>query len=84
MANPITKHLSIDTKTLRICSKCGKAGCLAKVCQSKKNATLTPPTTKKQLSTHVVTDQLPLEDGQVSTIHDTKGVKDKTDPLLIL
>ena len=65
-----------------VCNKCNKTGHLAKVCQSKKDA----HTSKRQLSTHVVTEQVSVEERQeysLFTIHDTTGVKDKTDPLFV-
>ena len=72
-----------------MCNKCNKTGHLAKVCQSKKDVRDAPPTnpnSKKQLSTHVVTKQPPVEERQeysLFTIHDTTSVKAKTDPLFV-
>ena len=71
-----------------ICKKCNKIGHLAKVCQSKK--TIPTPTlsltAKKQLPTHVVSEQPSPDDKHeyaLFTIQDTKGVIDKPDPLYV-
>ena len=69
-----------------ICSKCNKTGHLAKVCQSKKDpAPSSSSTPKKQLPTHVVSEQPTDERNEYSlfTIQDTKGVKKKSDPLYV-
>ena len=69
-----------------VCNKCNKTGHLAKVCQSKKDTTASSSISKKQLSTHVVTEQSPSEEKEeysLFTIHGTKGVKAKTDPLFV-
>ena len=67
-----------------MCNKCNKTDHLAKICQSKKDA---PTNSERQLSTHVVTEQSSVEERQeysLFTIHDATGVKDKTDPCLLL
>ena len=67
------------------CNRCNKTGHLVKVCQSKKDDP-TNPNSKRQLFTHVVTEQSSVEERQgysLFTIHDTTGVKDKTDPLFV-
>ena len=67
-----------------VCNKCNKTDHLAKICQSKKDA---PTNSERQLSTHVVTEQSSVEERQeysLFTFHDATGVKDKTDPYLLL
>ena len=80
VAKLTTRLRSVNTRIL-----CNKTGHLAKVCQSKKDAP-TNPNAKKRLATHVVTEQPPVEERQeysLFAIHDTTGVKDKTDPLFV-
>ena len=60
-----------------------KTGQVAMVCQSKKD---TPLSSKKWLSTDIVTEQSPLEEKEeylLFTIQGIKGVKANTDSLFV-